>query len=220
MEKGILLSFEGPDGAGKTSVLKALLPLLEERYQAEVLTSREPGGVSIAEAIREVILDVTHTEMTDKTELLLYMAARRQHFVERILPALSRGSLVLLDRFVDSSVAYQGYGRGLDLADINWLNTYATDNRKPDLTLLFDVPSELGLERISSSQEREVNRLDKEALSLHQKVRKGYLALAECDFERFVVIDASQDLEKVVADSFDVICRYLEEQHGFSKLTT
>ena len=109
MTKGIFISFEGPDGAGKTTVLEAILPQLKKLVAKEVITTREPGGVAIAESIRDLILDVNHTNMDDKTELLLYIAARRQHLVERILPELKKGNLVLVDRFIDSSVAYQGF---------------------------------------------------------------------------------------------------------------
>ncbi|MFC3927104.1 dTMP kinase [Streptococcus caprae] len=210
MAKGKLITFEGPDGAGKTSVLEALIPRLQAVFEGEIVTTREPGGIEIAEKIREVILDVTHTAMDDKTELLLYIAARRQHLVERVLPALEAGSLVLVDRFIDSSVAYQGYGRGLDSSAIAWLNDYATDGHKPDLTLLFDVPSEVGLARIEANADREVNRLDLEKLDMHQRVRQGYLETAEAEPERFVVIDASQSLEAVVEAAFEAICQRIE----------
>lgn len=208
MTRGKVISFEGPDGAGKTSVLEAVLPRLEQLWPAGVVTSREPGGVAIAEQIRQVILDVANTAMDDKTELLLYIAARRQHLVEKILPALEAGKLVVMDRFIDSSVAYQGYGRGLDVPAINWLNAYVTDGLVPDLTLLFDVPSELGLARISQNADREVNRLDLEAVELHQRVRSGYGAIAEQD-SRVVRIDASQDLETVVGLAYEKIAELL-----------
>ena len=138
MSKGLLISIEGPDGAGKTSVLKVLLPTFyREVYPAQVITTREPGGVAIAEQIREVILDIDNTAMDAKTELLLYIAARRQHLVEKVLPELENGNMVIMDRFIDSSVAYQGAGRGLDQDEVAWLNNYATDGRQPHLTLLF-----------------------------------------------------------------------------------
>ena len=162
MTKGIFISFEGPDGAGKTTVLEAILPQLKKLVAKEVITTREPGGVAIAESIRDLILDVNHTNMDDKTELLLYIAARRQHLVERILPELKKGNLVLVDRFIDSSVAYQGYGRGLDADAVTWLNNFATDGLQPDLTLYFDVDSQIGLTRLLMNKEREVTRLDLE----------------------------------------------------------
>ena len=200
MSKGFLVSLEGPEGAGKTSVLEALIPILEDRG-IEVLSTREPGGVLIGEKIREVILDPSHTEMDPKTELLLYIASRRQHLVEKVLPALAAGKLVIMDRFIDSSVAYQGFGRGLDKEAIDWLNEFATDGLKPDLTLYFDIEVEEGLARIAANSDREVNRLDMEGLDLHRKVRRGYLSLLEKETDRIVKIDASLPLDQVISNT-------------------
>lgn len=205
MTKGIFISFEGPDGAGKTTVLEAILPQLKKLVAKEVITTREPGGVAIAESIRDLILDVNHTNMDDKTELLLYIAARRQHLVERILPELKKGNLVLVDRFIDSSVAYQGYGRGLDADAVTWLNNFATDGLQPDLTLYFDVDSQIGLTRIEKNKEREVNRLDLEQLDMHCRVRSGYLKLAQENPDRIVTIDAARPLEEVVTNALFII---------------
>ena len=200
MSKGFLVSLEGPEGAGKTSVLEAIIPILEGRG-IEVLSTREPGGVLIGEKIREVILDPSHTEMDPKTELLLYIASRRQHLVEKVLPALAAGKLVIMDRFIDSSVAYQGFGRGLDKEAIDWLNEFATDGLKPDLTLYFDIEVEEGLARIAANSDREINRLDMEGLDLHRKVRQGYLSLLEKEEDRIVKIDASLPLDQVIANT-------------------
>ncbi|MFM1591230.1 dTMP kinase [Streptococcus mutans] len=205
MTKGIFISFEGPDGAGKTTVLEAILPQLKKLVAKEVIKTREPGGVAIAESIRDLILDVNHTNMDDKTELLLYIAARRQHLVERILPELKKGNLVLVDRFIDSSVAYQGYGRGLDADAVTWLNNFATDGLQPDLTLYFDVDSQIGLTRIEKNKEREVNRLDLEQLDMHRRVRSGYLKLAQENPDRIVTIDAARPLEEVITDALFII---------------
>ncbi|MGT2933229.1 dTMP kinase [Streptococcus catagoni] len=210
MSKGIIITFEGPDGAGKTSVLEEIIPFMEKEFNQPLLSTREPGGVAIAESIREIILDVENTAMDKKTELLLYIAARRQHLVEKVLPAVKEGKIVLIDRFTDSSVAYQGSGRGLDKEAIKWLNHYATDGMEPTLTLYFDVPSEIGLARIEQNKEREVNRLDLEKLDMHQKVRQGYLELAEENKDRIVTINAAQPLEKVIADTKEVILQQLE----------
>ncbi|WP_315459943.1 dTMP kinase [uncultured Streptococcus sp.] len=207
MKNGIIISFEGPDGAGKTTVLEQVLPVLQEKGY-DIVTTREPGGVEIAERIRDVILDVNHVAMDSKTELLLYMAARRQHYVEKVLPALEAGKVVLIDRFIDSSIAYQGAGRGLDKDIITRLNDFATDGRKPDLTLYFDVESEIGLARIAKNAEREVNRLDLEKLDMHKRVRKGYLALAEQE-KRIVTIDASRELADVVSETLHTILEQL-----------
>ena len=200
MSKGFLVSLEGPEGAGKTSVLEALIPILEDRG-VKVLTTREPGGVLIGEKIREVILDPSHTEMDPKTELLLYIASRRQHLVEKVLPALEAGKMVIMDRFIDSSVAYQGFGRGLDIEAIDWLNKFATDGLKPDLTLYFDIEVEEGLARIAANSDREVNRLDMEGLDLHRKVRQGYLSLLEREGNRIEKIDASLPLDQVIENT-------------------
>ena len=204
MSKGFLVSLEGPEGAGKTSVLEALIPILEDRG-IEVLSTREPGGVLIGEKIREVILDPSHTEMDPKTELLLYIASRRQHLVEKVLPALAAGKLVIMDRFIDSSVAYQGFGRGLDKEAIDWLNEFATDGLKPDLTLYFDIEVEEGLARIAANSDREINRLDMEGLELHRKVRQGYLSLLEKEANRIVKIDASLPLDQVIENTQELL---------------
>ena len=209
MKQGTLISIEGPEGAGKSSVLEALLPCLEKAGIAYI-TTREPGGVEIAEKIREVILDPSHTEMDPKTELLLYIASRRQHLAERVLPALKAGKLVIMDRFIDSSVAYQGFGRGLAVADIEWLNQFATDGLKPNRTFYFDIDVEEGLARSAKSASREVNRLDLEGLSLHQKVRQGYLAILEKEPQRVVKIDASQPFDQVVEDTWLLLKEVLE----------
>ena len=204
MSKGFLVSLEGPEGAGKTSVLEALIPILEDRG-IEVLSTREPGGVLIGEKIREVILDPSHTQMDPRTELLLYIASRRQHLVEKVLPALAAGKLVIMDRFIDSSVAYQGFGRGLDKEAIDWLNEFATDGLKPDLTLYFDIEVEEGLARIAANSDREINRLDMEGLDLHRKVRQGYLSLLEKEANRIVKIDASLSLDQVIENTQELL---------------
>ena len=187
MSRGLLISFEGPDGAGKSTVLEHVATGLKEQgYQ--ILITREPGGVPISEKIRDVILDPRNTAMDKKTELLLYIASRRQHLTERVLPALAAGKIVLMDRFIDSSVAYQGFGRGLDVADIEWLNQFATDGLEPDLTLYFDLEVEEGLARISKSKERSADRLDQESIAWHKRVRQGYLSILTDNPERVMEI--------------------------------
>ena len=205
MTMGKLITFEGPDGAGKTTALKNILAALENRANVEVLTTREPGGIKLAEEIRELILDPEHTEIDGKTELLLFEAARRLHLQQKIIPALEAGKLVLVDRFIDSSVAYQGYGREIGAETVDWLNEFATDDIKPDLTLLFDIDTETGISRIMNNRADEVNRLDTERAEMHQKVRQGYLKLLEENPERFVKIDAAQDFEAVKSDSLNAI---------------
>ena len=197
MTKGILITLEGPEGAGKTTILQEILPILTQAGAA-ILTTREPGGIRIAESIREIILAPENTAIDGKTELLLFAAARRQHLNEKVRPALAEGKIVMIDRFIDSSVAYQGYARGIDVADVEAINRFATDGLLPDLTLYLDVDTEVGLARVMAG-DREVNRLDLEAQEMHQKVRAGYQAIAKAHPERIVTIDASQALDQVVA---------------------
>ena len=201
---GILISLEGPDGAGKTTVLQNILPELE-KSSYKVLQTREPGGVRVAEEIRNIILSTENTEIDSKTELMLFAAARRLHMQTKMLPALAAGKMVIVDRFIDSSVAYQGYGRELGVEPVNWLNEFATDGLKPDLTLYFDIDTDVALERIMKNRADEVNRLDLERAEMHRKVRQGYLEIVKNEPERFVTIDASQELDKVVADTLTVI---------------
>ena len=201
---GILISLEGPDGAGKTTVLKEILPEIQ-KMKREIVPTREPGGVRVAEEIRQIILDPKNTEIDSKTELMLFAAARRLHMQEKMLPALQAGKVVIVDRFIDSSVAYQGYGRDLGVEVVDWLTYFATDGLKPDLTLYFDVDTDVALERIMKNRADEVNRLDLERAEMHRKVREGYLEIVVKEPERFVKIDASQPLEKVVADTLSVL---------------
>lgn len=203
---GIFITIEGPDGAGKTTVIKELNKRLEKEVKVGIVLTREPGGIPIAEKIRQIILDPENTEMDERTEALLYAAARRQHLVERVLPALNQRKLVICDRFVDSSVAYQGSARGIGEAEILELNQFAIEGHLPDLTLYLDVPSEVGLARINQGRRAtELDRLDKEDLAFHQKVRTGYLALLDKYPERIHLIDAKEDIEKVVKNCYDLI---------------
>ncbi|MGZ0084091.1 dTMP kinase [Caldibacillus thermoamylovorans] len=205
---GCFFSFEGPEGAGKTTIISKLERFLREQGMA-VLTTREPGGVRIAEAIRSLILNREYTEMDGRTEALLYAAARRQHLLERIVPALEAGCIVLCDRFVDSSLAYQGFARGLGIEEVWKINEFAIDGHMPDLTIYFDLDPRIGLERIRHNA-REVNRLDLEALSFHDKVREGYRRLVERFADRIVVIDASRSLDDVFAETAAVVLARLK----------
>jgi dTMP kinase len=199
MKQGWFITTEGGEGAGKTSVIAGLKGHLEQAG-LEVVVTREPGGIDIAEQIRGVILDRSNTTMDARTEALLYAAARRQHLVERVAPALERGAVVLCDRFIDSSLAYQGYARGLGIEEVYAINQFAIGNLWPDLTLLFDLDPEVGMARIRRNESREINRLDLELMEFHHKVRDGYRILAERFSDRISVIDASQSLEHVIAD--------------------
>ncbi len=204
MANKLFFSFEGPEGAGKTTVLKMVVTKLQEEG-IEVVATREPGGSVIAEKIREVILNPAHTEMDAKTEALLYAAARSQHFVEKIEPSLNQGKVVLCDRFIDSSLAYQGIGRDLGISGVKSINQFAIGDRLPDMTILFDLDPAIGLARINAHKDREVNRLDAESLAFHEKVRKAYLKLAEEFPERIKVIDANQSLELVFQSVWKVL---------------
>ena len=196
MEKGIFITIEGPEGAGKTTIIEMLLEKLEsEGYP--IMKTREPGGIEIAEQIRSVILNKNNTAMDGRTEALLYAAARRQHLVEKVIPAIEQGFIVLCDRFIDSSLAYQGFARGIGMDEVYSINTFAIDNRMPDATLYFDIDPEIGMKRINDHKGREVNRLDLENLEFHRKVREGYQLLSRKYSNRIIEIDASQPLQKV-----------------------
>lgn len=204
--KGLFITVEGPDGAGKTSVIQALLPRLQEAFEVPIISTREPGGSRIAERIRSIILDVEHTEMDNRTEAILYAAARRQHLVDRILPNLEVGNIVICDRFVDSSIVYQGVARGLGKEEVRQLNLFATEGLLPKKTIYLDVPAEVGIERIHKARgNRQFDRLDQEELSFHKMVRQGYLDLIQEDPERFIMIDTRQDLDKVVEEVYQEI---------------
>ena len=200
----MFITLEGPEGSGKTTAVEAAVKKLEEMgYQ--IVRTREPGGTPIAEQIRNVILDKNNTSMDGRTEALLYAASRRQHLVEKVWPALKEGKIVICDRYLDSSLAYQGGARGLGVEEILNVNLFATENTWPDLTLLFDIKPEIGLARINANSEREVNRLDLEKIDFHNKVRETFLALAKRFPDRYVIIDASQSREDVAKATMDAI---------------
>lgn len=200
----LFVTFEGGEGSGKSTVLKQVNKILLSEGHSTLLT-REPGGTPISEQIRNVILDKANTSMDPRTEALLYAASRRQHLVEKIWPALKEGKIVLCDRFLDSSLAYQGGARGLGMDEILEVNRYATEGQFPDITLFFNLDPSIGLQRIAANAGREVNRLDLERMTFHEKVRASFQKLASLYPERYVTIDASQPLEKVVEDSLKAI---------------
>ena len=207
----LFITFEGGEGSGKSSALKLLDERLRQEGYETVLT-REPGGTPIAEQIRNVILDKANTKMDPRTEALLYAASRRQHLAEKVWPALKEGKLVLCDRYLDSSLAYQGGARGLGIDNVLAVNMFATEGTFPDITLLFDIEPELGLERIAKNAEREVNRLDLEKIDFHRGVRKTFLELAARYPERFVIIDASKTLPEVVDAAYNAIKAKLDKE--------
>ncbi len=195
----MFITFEGGEGSGKSTVIREIARRIEERGREVVLT-REPGGTPISEEIRNVILDKRNTDMDPRTEALLYAASRRQHVVQKIIPALKEGKVVISDRYLDSSLAYQGNARGLGMASVFNMNLFATEGLEPDLTLFFDLEPETGIERIEANPDREVNRLDLEKLSFHQKVREGFEKLLKENPHRMVRIDASRHLDEVIED--------------------
>ncbi|WP_239734761.1 dTMP kinase [Mammaliicoccus sp. G-M28] len=204
---GQFITFEGPEGSGKTTVIHKVFDMLEDDY--DILLTREPGGIKISEAIRNLLLD-SDDEMDERTEALLFAAARRQHLVEKILPQLNKDGIVLCDRFVDSSLSYQGYAREIGVEEVKAINEFAIESRYPDLTLYFDVPAEIGLNRIKDNQ-REANRLDKEKIEFHHKVTDGYKKLIAEYPDRIKVIDATQPLEKVIEEAYFMIVKFLKQ---------
>jgi dTMP kinase len=201
---GIFVTLEGPEGAGKTTQLKLLSKHLDTLGHKHIVT-RDPGGTPLGRQIRRILLN-PETPVCPVTELLLYEADRAQHIADVIMPALREGTLVLCDRYTDSTLAYQGYGRELDFALINQLNQIATSGLTPDLTILFDIDSSAGLGRLHPSGH---DRLEREALEFHHKVREGYLTMSAKDPERWRILDASkamsavqEDLRKVLFDKF------------------
>ncbi|HIW31185.1 MAG TPA: dTMP kinase [Candidatus Paenibacillus intestinavium] len=209
MNKGLFISFEGGEGAGKSSVITLLTTALIEQGH-KVIVTREPGGIPIAEKIREVILDREHTAMDARTEALLYAAARRQHLVEKVIPALEQGYIVICDRFIDSSLAYQGVARGLGIDEIWSINQFAIEHLMPQLTIYMDVTPEVGLARIAVAAGREINRLDLESNSFHDKVRAGYLTLCERYSDRIIKVDANVSQQDVYRNIFNIVSAFIE----------
>jgi dTMP kinase len=203
------ITLEGVEGSGKSTIINFIKDSLETSGKKVVVT-REPGGIDIAEQIRSVILDKKNTKMEGRTEALLYAAARRQHLVEKVIPSLKEGCIVLCDRFVDSSLAYQGYARGLGIREVFSINQFAIGDLMPDLTLYLDLDPEIGLSRIAKNKEREINRLDLEEINFHVNVREGYEEVLKMFPERIVRIDANQEVERVVTDINTVLAARLK----------
>ena len=200
----MFITLEGPEGSGKTTAVQKAVQELEKMGYSVVRT-REPGGTDISEQIRNVILDKANTKMDARTEALLYAASRRQHLVEKVWPAIKEGKIVICDRYLDSSLAYQGGARGLGIDNILNINLFATENTWPDLTLLFDLDPEIGLARIAKNASREVNRLDLEKIEFHKQVRQTFLDLAKRYPDRYIIIDASKSQDEVAKQTLDAI---------------
>jgi len=206
--KGLFITFEGGEGCGKSTQLKILEAHLEAKGY-EVVTTREPGGTPAAEAIREFLLDPANDTLSPVAELLLYEAARAQHVSERILPALDAGKIVLSDRFYDSTTAYQGAGRGLGLEDVVRLHAVATGGLTPDLTILIDVPAALGLSRATQGGS---DRIERETMDFHERVRAEFLRLAEAEPERIRVVDGAKSIDEGAAVIRELVDNLLRKE--------
>jgi dTMP kinase len=205
----VFISLEGLDGSGKTTQFHRLVDWLRARG-CDVLALREPGGTPIGEQVRELLHDHKYIDMDARTELLLYCASRAQLVAQRIKPHLAAGGVVLTDRFVDSTLAYQGFGRGLDLNFLHTLLNFATHGLTPTATLYFDVPVEVGLAR--RSRGGEWNRLDAESLAFHQRVGAGYKALIAADSQRWLILDATKPIDSVTEAMLKLVARKLKLQ--------
>ncbi|MDV4152265.1 dTMP kinase [Clostridium sp. AL.422] len=209
MNRGKFIVFEGGDGSGKSTTLDRIYDFLV-KSGIECIKTREPGGIKISEDIRSIILDTENTNMDRKTEALLYAAARRQHLVERVIPELEKGKIVLCDRFIYSSLAYQGYARQIPVEEIFQINKFAIGEYMPDLNILFDISPEVGLSRIEKNKDREVNRLDLEKLDFHNRVREGYYRLVESNKNQFAVVNAEKSIDEVFNETKDIIMSFIE----------
>ena len=208
--KGLFITFEGCEGSGKTSVILKLVSYLESKGY-KVYKTREPGGSKIAEDIRNVILDVDNTDMDKITEALLYAASRRQHLVEKVIPYLNEGYIVICDRYLDSSLAYQGHARGIGIDKVYDINMAATEGLLPDLTVYLDIEPSIGLKRINQNN-REQNRLDLKKINFHEKVYEGYDIIRKKFSDRIKSIDASKTPNEVLQDTIKLIEGFIESR--------
>ncbi|MDD5824005.1 MAG: dTMP kinase [Firmicutes bacterium] len=209
--KGIFISLEGSDGAGKSTQIANVRQFFEDRGITPLMT-REPGGTAISEKLREILLDKNNSEMSPIAEMMIYASARAQLVAEFIRPALERGEVIICDRYVDSSIAYQAYGRGLgDM--VEKVNSYAIDGILPDITFFLDLDPAIGRERISTRAGASTpDRLEQEKMDFHYRVYNGYKAVAEANSERIAVIDANRSIEEIKEDIYDRLKRLCEEK--------
>jgi dTMP kinase len=209
----LFITFEGIEGCGKTTQVDILVRYLDERNVSYIKTF-EPGGTDIGKGIRQILLDSKNTHLAPLAELILYAADRAQHVSEKLIPALDSGKWVICDRFFDATIAYQGYGRGMDMELIGLLNSKAACGLCPALTILLDCPEDIGLTRaITRNKEQDLEaqgRFEKEKLAFHRKVREGYLALADKHKDRFRIIDASRPVASISQDIHDLITPYID----------
>lgn len=209
--KGYFITFEGPDGSGKTTVATEVCKRLTE-LGYDVIHTREPGGIGISEDIRNIILDPKNTMMDAKTEALLYAASRRQHLVEKVFPAVKEGKIVICERFLDSSLAYQGFGRNLGFDEVLSINLFAIDNTYPDMTIYLDVDEQVGLDRLQDRSFKD--RLDQESLEFHHRVSQGYREVLRRFKDRITIIDASKTKQEVIEASMKEILKLINDQNA------
>lgn len=203
----MFITFEGPEGSGKTTQIQRVAAWLREQGR-ECIVTKEPGGTPISDRIRAIVLDSATVGLDAWTEVLLYSASRRQHVVEKIKPALQRGELVLCDRYTDATIAYQGYGRLIELGRLETLNHWATDGLTPDLTLLYDIDEQTGLDRAharNAGMTVDEGRFEAEDLRFHRRVREGYLTIAGAQPKRFAIIDAHGTIDEVFERTLAVL---------------
>lgn len=216
-KKGIFITFEGGEGCGKSTAIEHISGKLKGEGISHLITM-EPGGTKAGKKIRKILLSPDSRGMSPETELLLYCASRSEHVREVIKPALQSGQIVICDRFDDATIAYQGYGRGLKISEVKNINDFACDNLKPDLTILFDINPEEGLKRAAARNDRDgkwdEGRFEKEKMQFHEKVRKGYLRIAENEKRRVKVIDASVKLSEMLSSVWREIEMFLGKK-GF-----
>lgn len=208
MNKGLFITFEGIDGCGKSTQVRALEEYLDSSDTKSVVT-REPGGTALAEEIREMILSVDNSEMVDSCELLLYLAARAQHVESLVKPALSKGKIVICDRFQEATFAYQGAGRGLDLPTLENLNRFATGGLIPDITFIFDVSVETAFNRMAAMG-RDKDRMESSSQDFFEKIRAGYLYLAEVNPNRIRVLNGEKTVEELSKEVITIIGEFTE----------
>lgn len=209
--KGLFISIEGNDGSGKSTVIASLKEELA-KTGLDIVYTREPGGSYVAEKIREVILDNDNIAMDDRTEALLYAASRRQHLIETVYPAINAGKMVVCDRFIDSSLAYQGVARGIGVDDVYNMNQFATEGFLPDLTIYLLVDPKVGIER--KSHQKELDRLEHEKLAFHEKVYNGYLELAKRFSDRVVIVDGNCSIQEECSNVNKVVMDFIKKR-GF-----
>lgn len=214
-KKGIFITFEGPDGCGKTTIINLIYQDLQKKFgQENVVLTREPGGKNniIAEDIRNILLNKINYKISDRTEALLFAASRAQHVKDFIIPNLEAGKIILCDRYIDSSLVYQGYARNIGMENIWEINKFAILNTMPDFTILLMIEPEKGLARIQANKNRDVNRLDRETLDMHKKVYEGYKLIAQKYSDRIIAINAENNVDKVHQDTLDVVLKRIGDR--------